>query len=125
MKKLISLCVLCLVFAGCCNLRVSTKGDLDFVTIENSCWKFCSIVPLVSGSPNYPNTFRHSWLTNTATLKDNIKLLDRTVFENNYAGYKNLISFRSEEEILFFLVVRTTYHTSAELIRNETEEAEE
>lgn len=119
MKKLILLCALALLFGGCCNVRISHKGHLDLVTIENSCWTLCKSVPLVSGNPDHPNSWRQSWLHDSATLQDNIKILDRTMTKGGYKDYANLVSFRSEEEILFFLVVRTTFHTSAELINHE------
>lgn len=115
MKKFFLLLSILLLFCGCCNVRVSHKGDMDFMTIENSCWKIFGAIPLVSGHPEYPNGWHQSWFRNQATLQDNMNLIDREVANGNYASFSNLVSFRSEEEILFFLIVRTTYHTSAEL----------
>lgn len=122
MKRFSSLALLvalALLLAGCCNVHVSHKGHVDLVTIENSCWSLLDCVPLVSGNPDHPNSWKQSWFRNTATLQDNVKIVDRTLTQGGYRDYANLVSFRSEEEILFFLVVRTTFHTSAELINHE------
>lgn len=119
MKKFFLLLSLGLFFGGCCNVSVSHKGHYDLLLIDNSCWKLLNCVPLISGNPDYPNSWHQSWLTNTATLQDNMKILDRSMTQGGYRDYANLVSFRSEEKILFFLVVRTTYHTSAELINHE------
>ncbi|MCQ2367784.1 MAG: hypothetical protein MJ109_02090 [Kiritimatiellae bacterium] len=122
MKRIISLSLLiALAFslAGCCSVNISHKGNVDLVTIENSCWRLLNFVPLVSGNPDHPNSWKQSWFRNTATLQDNVKIVDRTLTQGGYRDYANLVSFRSEEKILFFIVARTTYHTSAELINHE------
>lgn len=122
MKKMMRLTLFLFAVAllgGCCNVRISHKGHLDVVTVENSCWNALSCIPVVSGNPDHPNSYHQSWFRNRATLQDNMKIVDRTLTQGGYRDYANLVSFRSEEDILFFILKRTTYHTSAELLNHE------
>ena len=110
-------CAVALFFAaGCASVSVCDKGA-DMVSIQNSgCFLFYCI-PLFTGDPDYPNQQVCNWFENTVKLGTNVRLLDEVATERGAIGYRNVVSHRDDEPILFLLLKRKVYRTSAELVR--------
>ena len=104
-------------FSGCASVTVANQGP-DMVTIQNSgCFLFCCI-PLFSGDPNYPNQEVCNWFENTVKVETNLRLLEDAIAEQHAWGAKNIISHPDNEYILWFILKRKIYRTSAELIKD-------
>lgn len=108
--------ILCAAFSGCAVIDVSDKGSRTMVSIHNSGWELFSVIPLASGDPNFPNRNTCRWFVDTITLENNIKMLERAMKATDATGYKNLSSSIVDETVLFVLLNRRIYHTSAELV---------
>ena len=103
--------------SGCASVSVSQEGR-DMVVIQNSgCFLFCAI-PLFSGDPDYPNEEVCNWFENTVKVETNVRLLEEEAANRGARGYRNVISHLDEEKILWFILKRKIYRTSAELTRD-------
>lgn len=112
-----ALAIVPLLLSGCVSVDVTKDGGRETVLIENSvCKIFCSL-PLVSGDPDYPNQEVGTWFENTMTLETNLRLLDQTVCEQGARTFKDLQSYRADEQIIPFILKRYMLYTSAEIVR--------
>lgn len=119
MKRLCSVLLSALflaVFSGCAVIDISDKGSRTMVSIQNSGWELFSCIPIASGNPNCPNRNTCRWFTDTITLENNVKMLERAMKATDATGYRNLSSSIVDETVFFVLVNRRVYHTSAELV---------
>lgn len=119
MKRPVAVTVLASAFAffsGCAVIDVSDKGSHTMVSVHNTGWELFSCIPIASGNPDRPNRISCRLFTDTATLENNVKMLDRAVKALDASGYKDLSSSIVDETVLFILVNRRVYHTSAELV---------
>jgi len=105
-----------LLFSGCTCVDVCNQGK-DMVIIQNSGCFFLGFVPLFSGDPDYPNESVYNWFDNTVKLETNIRLLNEEVEKQGASGVRNLASHKDEEKILWFILKRKIYRTSAELVK--------
>jgi len=106
-----------ILMAGCCSVTVSQESGHDVVSIENSRWMLFSILPLGSGDPEYPNQEVTVWFTDSLMLDVNMMLLDDAMKRYDYHNFTNITTYRTDENIIPFLVKRNILHTSAELSR--------
>ncbi len=116
MKKflLISLAAL---LAGCTSVHMSNEGGHTMVDISNSGWFLFSLLPIASGDPLQPdNAHTCDFFDNTVTLENNMKLLDYAIESNGALHAKDIVSYVTEETILFVVAKHRVYHTSAELV---------
>ena len=115
MKRLTAIALLASLFAGCASVSVDTQGA-NMVTVQNTgCYLFW-VMPLFSGDPDYPNQQVCNWFDNTVKLDTNMRLLQETAAERNARGIRNIVSHMDDEYILWPLLKRKMYRTSAELI---------
>jgi len=104
------------LLGGCSTVSVANQGK-NMVVVQNSgCFLFCCI-PLFSGDPDYPNEEVCNWFENTVKVETNIRLLEEEAERQNAHGYRNLASHKDEENILWIILKRKIYRTSAELIK--------
>jgi len=116
-----SLCALliaaCLAHVfGCASVDVCNQGK-NLVVIQNSGCFLLGFFPLFSGDPDYPNQSVCNWFDNTVKLETNVRLLNEEVEKQGASGVANLASHKDEEKILWFILKRKIYRTSAELIK--------
>ena len=105
-----------LAFAGCCHSRVSTRGDRIMCDVDNSCLLVLNLIPIVSGDPDSPDEC--VGFEDTTTLANNLRMINRELVRHRADAVRELTSFRTEERVFFFLLKRSTLHSSAELVRN-------
>lgn len=105
------------LFAGCCSYRVSTVGDRTMCDIDNSCLLVFVGLPVASGDPEHPNENESVAFTDTTTLSNNLSIAYRAMSRHGANALHNVTSFRTEEQFFFFLLKRSTLHTSAELVK--------
>lgn len=105
-----------LALGGCASIRYSDEGDKHMVEIVNTGWYFLNFIPLASGNPDKPNRCSCKLLWQTANLKNNIKMLDRAIEERGAVDVINVNSNWTDESVLFILLKRHTFQTSAQLI---------
>jgi len=119
MKKLLfaGLAAACLVlFPGCASVDVCHQGK-DTVVIQNSgCFLFC-VVPLFSGDPDYPNQAVCNWFENTVKLETNMRLLNEEIEKQGASGARSIVSHKDDDIIIWLLLKRKIFRTSAELVR--------
>lgn len=105
-----------LLFTGCASVSVVNQGN-DMVYVENSgCFLFYCI-PLFSGDPEYPNQEVCNWFENTVKLETNVRLLDEEATRQGAIGYRNVFSHLDDETVLWLILKRKVFKTSAELVR--------
>jgi len=105
-----------LVCFGCCHSRVSTCGDRIMCDVENSCLLVFDYIPICSGDPDNPSEC--IGFEDTTTLSNNLCMINRELVRQHADAIRELTSFRTEEQVFFFLLKRSTLHSSAELVRN-------
>ena len=104
------------LMTGCASVDVSNKGA-DMVVVQNSGCFLLGCIPLFSGDPDYPNKQVCNWFSNTVKLETNMRLLAEEAGRQGATGVRNIASHMDDEGILWFIVKRKVYHTSAELVR--------
>ena len=107
-----------LMAAGCATLAITEENNMHGVAVKNTGWYLFSLIPLGSGNPEKPNQVSFKCFRDTATIENNMKLLEYAIKESGASGVKNLTSFVSDEKILIILLKRFTIHTSAELVHD-------
>ena len=105
------------LFAGCCSYRVSSVGGRTMCDVDNSCLLVFVGLPVFSGDPDHPNEDEGVAFTDTTTLSNNLAIAYRAMARNGATSLHNVTSFRTEEQVFFFLLKRSTLHTSAELVK--------
>lgn len=105
-----------LLLAGCASVRISSKGDRTMVDINNTGWYLLNLIPLASGDPHDPNGCSCMLFRRTVTLENNMKLLDYAVRKTGADSFGSVVSYTTDESVLFILLKRHVCHTSAELI---------
>lgn len=125
MKRLFSL--LFLALTGCATAKFSDVGGRTIADVTNTGWYLFNIIPLASGDPEHPNAVSCKLFSRTVTLENNLRLLDYAMrdyisdpAELARARYGEVISYTTDESVLFFLFKRHACHTSAEIICNDT-----
>ena len=117
MKRLILPGLCALLLAGCAAVQTCDEGGRTMVDISNSGWYLLGFIPLASGSPDNPNGHTCRLLRQTTTLDNNMKLLDYAIHRTPGAtGYRNLVSYTTDENVLFILFKRHVCHSSAEVV---------
>lgn len=116
---------------GCTTVQYSTvyngvkvdngRTPLATVEIENSGWFLLGFIPLASGDPNHPGKCSCRFFQNTVTLENNFKVLERTVDESGADAVANLTSHWTDESAFVILLKRRAYHTSAVLLKPESD----
>ena len=93
---------------------------METVEISNSCWLIFKYIPIASGDPAFPNFNTCKFFTNTVTLQNNLVMLDNEAKRVGADGRLNVTSFFTDENFLFILLSRRSYHTSAVLFKEKT-----
>lgn len=104
------------VLTGCATVRYSEVGDRMMVDIENTCWMAFFFIPLASGEPRHPNEATFRPFQNSATLENNMAMLDSARRKKGAATVRDLTSRFNESSYILFLK-RYSCQTSAELVR--------
>lgn len=118
MKKALFSLISAALLAGCATIRSSDAGGRQMVDIENTCWMLLYCIPLASGEPNEPNEVLCRAFQNSATLENNMRMLDRARKEAGATRVENLAS-RFSNTTYLFLLNRYSCQTSAELVNDE------
>lgn len=118
MKKALFSLISAALLAGCATIRSSDAGGRQMVDIENTCWMLLYCIPLASGEPNEPNEVLCRAFQNSATLENNMRMLDRARKEAGATRVENLAS-RFSDTTYLFLLNRYSCQTSAELVNGE------
>jgi hypothetical protein len=116
MKRLLAFLILTLLSCGCATVDSSCAGGKHLLSIKNSGWRLFTLIPLASGDVHHPNINSTRFFQDTTSLENNITMLDNEVKKAGARGFKNLSSTIREENVLFILLSRRIYHTSAELV---------
>ena len=130
MNRLIPLAVAAALLACGCTTVLKSKefGDVKVdggatpvatVEIENSVWLLLNCIPLASGSPAHPNSYKCRLFRNTVNLPNNMKVLQAELEQEGVTKVANLTSHYTEESYLFFLLARRACHTSAVLVKSD------
>ena len=127
-KRLPLLLVAVLLAGGCTTVLKSREfngikvdGDatpVATVEIENSVWLLFNFIPVASGSPIHPNSYKCRLFRNTVNLSNNMEVLRSEMMRENVHEVANLTSHYADEKYLFFLLARRACHTSAVLIQS-------
>lgn len=118
MRQLAIAALAALMAAGCATVTITEEKEVHGVAVKNTGWYLFSLIPLGSGNPDKPNQVSFKCFRDTATIENNMKLLEYAIKESGASGVKNLTSFVSDEKILIILLKRFTIHTSAELVHD-------
>lgn len=103
---------------GCYSVRLSNEGGRQMCTVENSCLKILGFIPVGSGDIDSP--YEKDWVCfeDTTTLFNNIRLVERAMEKTRSTGILSATTYRSDEQVIIFLLKRSTLHTSVELTKN-------
>ncbi|MBR0067432.1 MAG: hypothetical protein IJQ00_07535 [Kiritimatiellae bacterium] len=135
MKRLIPLAVAVALLASGCTTVLKSKefGSVKVdggttpvaaVEIENSVWLLFNFIPVASGSPDHPNSYRCKLFRNTVNLPNNMEVLRAEMAREGVSEVVNLTSHYADEKYLFFLLARRACHTSAVLIQSGAKDKE-
>ena len=129
-KRLIPLVAAAALLAGGCTTVLKSKefGNVKVdggatpvaaVEIENSVWLLFNFIPVASGSPAHPNSYKCKLFRNTVNLSNNMEVLRAEMAREGVTKVSNLTSHYADEKYLFFLLARRACHTSAVLIQSD------
>ena len=124
MRALAVIILAAALFSGCATATVCHEGR-TMVEIENTGWYLFNFIPIASGNPSNPNTCSCRLFSKTVTLENNVKMLERVMREEGATGVNNLNSFTTDEHVFVILLKRHAYHTSAQLVKDDTVRAAE
>ena len=135
MKRLIPLAVAVALLASGCTTVLKSKefGNVKVdggttpvaaVEIENSVWLLFNFIPVASGSPDHPNSYRCKLFRNTVNLPNNMEVLRAEMASEGVSEVVNLTSHYADEKYLFFLLARRACHTSAVLVQSGAKDKE-
>ncbi len=135
MKRLIPLVAAVTLLASGCTTVLKSKefGNVKVdgsttpvaaVEIENSVWLLFNFIPVASGSPDHPNSYRCKLFRNTVNLPNNMEVLRAEMASEGVSEVVNLTSHYADEKYLFFLLARRACHTSAVLIQSGAKDKE-
>ena len=117
MKRLAAVAALALAASGCASVRISHEGDRSVVDIVNTGWYLFNIIPIASGNPHNPNGCSCKLFRRTVTLENNMRLLDYAMRKEGADSFGDLVSYTTDESVLFFLLKRHACHSSSELVK--------
>ena len=135
MKRLIPFAVAVALLASGCTTVLKSKefGNVKVdggttpvaaVEIENSMWLLFNFIPVASGNPDHPNSYRCKLFRNTVNLPNNMEVLRAEMASEGVSEVVNLTSHYADEKYLFFLLARRACHTSAVLIQSGAKDKE-
>ena len=135
MKRLIPLAAAVALLASGCTTVLKSKefGSVKVdggttpvaaVEIENSVWLLFNFIPVASGNPDHPNSYRCKLFRNTVNLPNNMEVLRVEMASEGVSEVVNLTSHYADEKYLFFLLARRACHTSAVLIQSGAKDKE-
>ena len=135
MKRLIPFAVAVALLASGCTTVLKSKefGNVKVdggttpvaaVEIENSVWLLFNFIPVASGNPDHPNSYRCKLFRNTVNLPNNMEVLRAEMASEGVSEVVNLTSHYADEKYLFFLLARRACHTSAVLIQSGAKDKE-
>ena len=133
MKRLIPLVLAVALLASGCTTVLKSKEfggvkvddgttPVAAVEIENSVWLLFNFIPVASGSPDHPNSYKCKLFRNTVNLPNNMKVLRSEMAREGVTKVANLTSHYADEKYLFFLLARRACHTSAVLVKSEAKD---
>lgn len=125
MRKLSIYFLAALVLGGCASVEFSNSGGREMVVVSNSSWYLFNLIPIASGNPEKVNRMSCRLFSETATLENNLRILDRIVGETGAKTVKSLKSFWNDESVFIILMKRHVIHTSAELVCETADEKSE
>lgn len=114
--RLALLAFLALALCGCASVEYCNEGGRHLVDVSNSGWYLFNFIPVASGNPDAPNEQSCVFFKETATLENNVKMLDFAATARNARSIRSLKSSWTDESILIILLKRHVIHTSAELV---------
>ncbi len=103
------------VVGGCASINMSRVGKV-MVDVENTNWQLFNFIPLASGNTDRPNENDCLFLRDSVTLENNIEMVDYAVQKYGAVGVRDIVSYTTDEYILFILLKHHSMHTSAELV---------
>ena len=124
MRQMAIAALAALMAAGCATVTITEENGIHGVAVKNTGWYLLSLIPLGSGNPEKPNRVSFKCFRDTATIENNMKLLEYAIKESGADGVKNLTSFVSDEKIFIILLKCFTIHTSAELVHDDKADAD-
>jgi len=131
MKKLLIVGALAVglggLFTGCATVT-RLPGDkacptpdgrevVEYIDIQNTSWKLLCFIPIGSGDVKEPNEVSCSWFTDTCTLDNQLGML---AAETKRVGASQAVDVTSKWDsqfVLFVLLKKYVYHTSATLVK--------
>ena len=118
MRQLAIAAIAALMATGCATVTITEENNFHGVAVKNTGWYLFSLIPIGSGNPEKPNKVSFKCFRDTATVENNMKLLEYAIKENGASGIRNITSFVTDEKIFVILLKRFTIHTSAELVHD-------
>lgn len=122
MKKLLPLFA-AIVLSGCCSIETTQSNGRTMCVVCNYGWRLWDILPIISGDPDSPRESGCVWFSDTITLENNQKLLDRAMKRVGASGVRFLNSYMTDEQTLLTFY-RRSYYTSAEFLFDPSGEEE-
>lgn len=115
MRK-IFLILLAALLSGCASVEFSGVGRRKMVVVSNSGWYLFNLIPLASGNPDDVNNATCLFFSETATLENNLKILNKVVKDTGADSVESVKSYWSDESVFVILMKRHVINTSAELV---------
>ena len=106
---------------GCTAIHVTHNGA-HMVEIENNGWFLFNLIPLASGNTDDPESGVTKLFQNSVKLDHNIELINYVMRREGAVGVRDMITYTTDEYVLFVLLKRHSMHTSARLVMPGDEE---
>ena len=118
---------LALALCGCSSVKRLTDfrgvkvedglSPIETVDIYNTNWLLLSLLPIASGDPDNPDGWTTCFFRNTATVENQIKMLEDEAKRVGAGRAVNVSTTTTDEAVFLLLFLREKYHTTAVLVR--------
>ena len=105
------------LLTGCATYSTTSAGGRTTVAIENTGWFLFDFIPLGSGDHESPNRCTCNIFQNSVSVGSNMTILKKAMLAEKAYKAENVVTYWSDERVLFFLLKRYACHTSAELFK--------
>ena len=101
-------------------MKAAGVEPLEAVEVSNANLLLLSFIPIASGDPDAPNAGAFRWFTDTLSVANQVRMLEAEAARVGATRAVEVATLKTDESLLFFLLLREKMHTSAILVKDST-----
>ena len=101
-------------------LKTAGVVPIEAIEVSNANLLLLSFIPIASGDPDAPNAGAFRWFTDTLSVANQVQMLEAEAARVGATRAVEVATLKTDESLLFFLLLREKMHTSAILVKDST-----